>query len=213
MIFLGRQQLQVLLAGNLDVDAQTVGVEAGFVHQLAAGAGDALQVDVAVEAVHQAQIFGHAHQALHRVVGIAHHAAAQEEALDVIAAVELDGQVHQLADRQRGARQIVAAAVDAVGTVVDAIVGQHHLQQGDAAPVLGKAVADAHAAYGVAQHAGAVGAHRSAARTGDVVLGRLGQYLQFIQYIFVHNHSPESLTIGRTKIQKSLHPDAQKAYF
>ena len=163
--------------------------------------------------MHQAQGFGHAHQALHRVVGIAHHAAAQEEALDVIAAVELDGQVHQLADRQRGARQVVAAAVDAVGTVVDAIVGEHHLEQGDAPPVFGKAMADAHATHRVAHHARLAPPHGAARRARHVVLGRLGQYLQFIQYIFVHNHSPESLTIGRTKIQKSLHPDAQKANF
>ena len=61
---------------------------------------------------------GNAHQAFHRVIGITHHPTAQEKPFDIVAAIELHGEVYKLGHRQRGTRQVVAAAVDAVGADV-----------------------------------------------------------------------------------------------
>lgn len=69
-----------------------------------------------------AEVLGNAHQAFHRVIGITHHPTAQEKPFDIVAAIELHGEVYKLGHRQRGTRQVVAAAVDAVGAVVDAIL-------------------------------------------------------------------------------------------
>ena len=90
----GSQRAQTLLIGNLDVDAQAVGIAPRLIHQLLAASRYALHVDVAIEAVHGAQVFDHPYQPLHRVIGIAHHPRAEEKPLDVVAAIELDRQFH-----------------------------------------------------------------------------------------------------------------------
>ena len=90
----GSQRAQTLLIGNLDVDAQAVGIAPRLIHQLLAASRYALHVDVAIEAVHGAQVFDHPYQPLHRVIGIAHHPRAEEKPLDVVAAIKLDGQFH-----------------------------------------------------------------------------------------------------------------------
>ena len=142
MVFLRGKQFQVLLLRYLDIDAETVGIKSCLIHQFAAGTGNALQMDISVETMDSAEVLGNAHQAFHRVIGITHHPTAQEKPFDVVAAIKLHGEVHKLGHRQRGTRQVVAAAVDAVGAVVDAIIGKHHFEQGNATAVLGKAVTD-----------------------------------------------------------------------
>ena len=173
------QGAQTLLIGNLDVDAQTVGIATRLINQLLAASRDALHVDVAIEAVHGAQVFDHPHQPLHRVIGIAHHARAEEKPLDVVATIELDGQFHQLTDGEGSPRQVVAAAVNAIGTVVDAIVGQHDLQKRDATTIRREAVADAPTRR-AADRPRLMLAGRAARRTRDIILGRLSQDLQFL---------------------------------
>ena len=172
---------EALFGGQLQVDAHAIGVEPALLDQLAATAGDALEVDVTVEAVRGAKVFDHAHHALHRVVRVTDDAGAEEEALDVVAAVELDGEVHELANGECGAWAVVRAAVHAVGAVEDAMVGEHDLQQRDAAAVGGEAVADADAADGVADSSRRVVPHRAARGARDVVLGGFGQDLQLFE--------------------------------
>ena len=187
VVFLGGQQLEILFRRDFQIDTEAVGIASGLAHQFLAGSGNALEVDISVEAVYLAQVFGHAYQAFHGVVGIAYHAGAEEKSFDVVAAVELDGEIHEFGDRESGPGNVVADTVDAIGTVVDAIVGEHDLEQGNAASVFGETVADAPSSHGVAETVfAAVPAHGSAGSAGNVVFGRFGQYLQFLDHLFVH---------------------------
>ena len=127
VVFFGRQQFQVFLLGNLYVHTEAVGIEPGFVYQFAAGSRDAFQVDVSVETMYQPQVFGYTHQAFHGVIGVAHYARAEEKPFYVVAAIKLDGEVYQLCHCEGGAGDVIASAVDAIGAIVDAIIGQHHL--------------------------------------------------------------------------------------
>ncbi len=74
MVFLRSEIFKRLFAWDLDVYAHAVGIASGFIDKLTRGSGDALEMDVAIEAVDQAQIFGYTGYALHCVVGVAHHA-------------------------------------------------------------------------------------------------------------------------------------------
>ena len=98
-VLLGRQPGQAGLAGELDVDAEPVGVAAGFGEEFGGGVGDGLQVDVAAEAVLLAQLAGDADDLLHRVVGAADDAGAEEQALDAVAAVEAEGELDDFVAR------------------------------------------------------------------------------------------------------------------
>ena len=128
VILVGSQQLQVAFGRDFDVDAHAVGVASGLGHQFAAGTGNAFQMDISVETMDSAEVLGNAHQTFHRVIGITHHPTAQEKPFDIVAAIELHGEVYKLGHRQRGTRQVVAAAVDAVGTIVNAIIGEHDFE-------------------------------------------------------------------------------------
>ena len=138
----GCKHFQVAFRRNLDVDAHSVGIQTGFGYQLPAGSGYAFQMYVAIEPL-RAQIFHNPHKPFHSVISVLHHARTQEQPLDVIAAVELHCYLHHLGGCKCGTADIVATAVDTVGAIEDAVVGQHHFQKRDAASVLGKAVADA----------------------------------------------------------------------
>lgn len=77
---------------------------------------------------------------LHGMIGVIQNARAQKQPLDVIPAVKFNGEIDQFGYRECCPRDIVAPAIDAVGTVVPAIVGQHDLQQRNTTSVFGKAV-------------------------------------------------------------------------
>ena len=96
--FFRREHLERLLLGNLDVHAHTVGVTASLRKQLLRGAGNAFEMDVAVEAVDEPQVAHDGREPLHRVVRVAHHPTRQKQSLDVITAVELHRDLLQLAD-------------------------------------------------------------------------------------------------------------------
>jgi hypothetical protein len=76
-------------------------------------------------------------------------------------------QADDLLHREAGAADVGAGAVDAVGAVEDAGVGQQDLEQRDAAPVRRIGVADAHA----------LGAGGGA---GGVVFRRIGEDLELL---------------------------------
>ena len=56
MVFLRRKEFQRLLLGNLDVHAHAVSIVPCLVEQFLRTTGDALQMDVAVEAMNETQI-------------------------------------------------------------------------------------------------------------------------------------------------------------
>ena len=188
MVLLWRQQFQRLLLGNLDVHAHAVGIAASLVEQFLRTARDALQVDVTIKAMHRPEVARNSCQPLHGVVGIAHHATRQEEPFDVVATIELHRDFLQLADRKRCSLDIVRAAIDAVGAVVHAVVGQHHLQQRDAAAVVGKRMADTHATHRRAHHTLLSFAHGTARRARHIVLRRLCEYPQLFHCLFCQHN-------------------------
>ena len=177
MILFGSEQFEVFLFGYFYVDAETVGIQPGFIHQFPARSGNAFQMDISVEAVHLTQIFRHAYQPFHCIVGTTDHTGTEKQAFDIVSPVKFNCQFHQFGHRQGGAGKIIAAPVDAVGTVVNTIIGQHDFEQGDAPSVFGKTVADSPSSYGIAQHARFVGAHCTAGCTGYIVLGGFCQNL------------------------------------
>ena len=126
----------------VDVHAHAVGQTPQGLDQLGGGAGDHLDVDVAPETELAPQERGRPDELGHSVVGAAPYRGAEEEALDVVAFVEGGRDLRDLPGREGGARHVVAAAVDAVGAVVDAVVGEQQFQQGHAAPVVAPGVAD-----------------------------------------------------------------------
>ena len=63
------------------------------------------------------------------VVGRLDDTRADEQPFDVVATIELDGQIGKLLGRESCALDLVAASVNAVGTIIDADVGHEHLEQ------------------------------------------------------------------------------------
>ena len=134
-LFVGGQAVQAVFAGQLHVDAHTVGQQPQRVHQFRRSAGDGLGVDIALELMLIAQDMDRPDHLLHRIIRAFDHPAGQEQPLDKIAAVKLDRQLRQLAGGEGRAPAIIAGAVDAVFAVVYTVVGHQHLEQADAAPV------------------------------------------------------------------------------
>ena len=182
LFLVGTQAAEAGLAGQLDVDAQPVGQQPQPAGEEGFGPGDGLGVDVAVEAVLLPQEPEGLDHGLGGAVGPAPHGGGEEQPLDVVAPVEGDGELRQLPGGEGGPRQVVGAAVDAVGAVVGAAIGQQHLQQGDAPAVGGEGVAAA-GGHGAAQPAGPGGAIQPAGGAGRVVLGRVGQDGQLVQQL------------------------------
>ena len=106
---------------------------------------------------------------------------------DVVALVELEGEGDDLLDREAGARGVGGAAVDAIGAVVEAPVGQQDLQQRDAAAVGRIGVADAHAAGRAEAGLAARALRRAGGGAGGVVLGGVGEDAQLRGKLRVHN--------------------------
>ncbi len=173
---LRRQGAQPGFGGQFDVDRQAVGVTPGAGQQFRRGLGNGLEVDVAGVAVFFAQLPGHLHHLLHGVVRIADDAAGEEQPLDVVALVEVQGERDHLVHAEARAWHIAGHAIDAIGAVVDAEVGQQNLQQRYAAAIGRIAVADAHALGAADTAAGArIALARAAGGAGGVVFGGIGQ--------------------------------------
>ena len=132
------------------------------------------------------KVFGDTDQALHRIVRIAHHARAEEQPLDVVPSIEFDGEVNEFAHGEGGTGNVVASPVDAIGTIINTYIREHHFEQGNASPVLCKTMADADTSHGISQRTRLVTTDRPATGAGNIVFGRFRQYLQFGKYVFVH---------------------------
>ena len=184
MVFLRCQHLQRRLVGNLDVHTHAVGISPRLTQQLTTCSRNALQVDVAIEMMHRPQVLGNCHQAFHRVVGIPHHPTAQEKSLDVVSAIELHHNLLQLMHSQGGTLDIVTPSVDAVGTIIHTIIGQHHFQKRDATSIIRKRVTDAHTSHRVPHHTLLTATHSATRRARDIVFRRFRQYPQLLQGLF-----------------------------
>ncbi len=174
------------LIRNLQIHAHPVGIQSGLTHQFGAGTGNTLQMDVSVEFVDGPQVPGHSHQTFHGIIRIPYHTRTEEKPFDIIPAVELHSKVHQFGHGEGRPRDVIGPAVYAVGTVIDAVICQHHLQQGDAPAVLSEAVTDSHSTHSASQIPVLPLAHGPARRARHVILRRIRQYLQFLQGPFIH---------------------------
>ena len=112
----------------------------------------------------------------HGIIGCADDTRTQKQTFDIISPVKFDSKFHKLADTESSSSQIVAASVDAVGAIVNAVVGKHDFKQRHTTPVLGKTVANAPACC-AANSARRAFARGATGCTRNVVLGRLGKNL------------------------------------
>ena len=99
-----------------------------MLNQFRGSARDGFGMNITIEAVFMAQDRQTADHAFHGVIRILDHAGGKKEALDIIAAEKADGEFRQFPGREDGPGHIVAAAVDAVFTVADTIVGHQDFQ-------------------------------------------------------------------------------------
>ena len=187
--FIGCQQVQAALAGQLHVHAQTVGQIPQLLHKLRAGAGDGLGVDIPAETVLVAQQPQHGQHPLGGVVRGAQHRAGQKQPFDIIATVELHCQLCQLPGCKGSPGNIVGLAVDAIAAVKGAAVGHEDFQQADAAAVGGKGVA-APRCITAAHGSGPRRAGSPAGGAGDIIFGTVGQDGQLIHECLFHKNAP-----------------------
>lgn len=177
-VLFGGESGETFLSGELDVDADAVGVFASLVDELLGGFGDGFEVDVAAEVMVFAQGAGNLVDLLHGVVGVANDAGAEEEAFDVVTLVEVESELYHFLRSEARAWGVAGAPVDAVVAVVNTGVGEENLEEGDAASVGGVAVADSCSAGGaegfriLSRGVSLVGAATGA---GGVVFGGVGE--------------------------------------
>src|SRR5210317_1883720 len=98
-------------------------------------------MDVAIESLLSQQLYG-LDQPFHRVVRTLHNTGAQKQPFNVIAPVKISGQRHDFSRCKGRPGDIIAAATDTVGTIVNAEIGVKDFQQRYAATVFGIRMAD-----------------------------------------------------------------------
>ncbi|MDR6956625.1 hypothetical protein J2W43_000588 [Pseudomonas brassicacearum] len=175
-LFFRSQSLEAHLGGQLDVHAQSIGQSSCLFNQHRVGIGNGLEMDVAAKPVLFSQQPRHSYQLLHGVIRRTNDAGAQEQTTDAVAAIKIQGQPHHLLRREAGPWHIAGATVDTVLAVVQAEVGQQHLQQRDTAPIRRVAVTDPHAIGGAQPFAAsraALGSTTAGAR--GIVFGSVGE--------------------------------------
>ena len=101
------------------------------------------------------------------------HTGTQKQAFDIVASVKFDYQLTDLIRGKCGTAAVVVGAALAVATVIDTVVTQQDLQQGDTSAVPGKTVADA-GGTGIAKRALFSAAVYTAGSTGYIVFCRIG---------------------------------------
>jgi len=75
-VFLRRKSLERNLRWQLNIDADAIGVESSFAHQLTAGAGNNFEVDIAAELLFNPQYFRHSNHPFHRYIRTLHNRRA-----------------------------------------------------------------------------------------------------------------------------------------
>ena len=99
--FSGASLARLASSGHLDVDAEAVGISAGFGDQRVIGFRNGLEMDVAAKMMLLAQFPRHADHLFHGVVGAADDAGGEKQSLDIIAAIEVERQFHDFIDVKR----------------------------------------------------------------------------------------------------------------
>ena len=178
----GSQLRQIAVPGQLHVGAEAIGPLSGFQHQSFRCAWNSFQVNISAEAVIDSKELGHAHQLFHRVIGTLNNARAEKQPFDVIPFVKFDGEEHNLFGGKPRPGSVAGDAIDAIAAVIDAIVCQQQLEQGNTASVRCIAVANPDA-VGVTQPARNASAFGAAAGARGVVLGSIGQNTQLLLYL------------------------------
>ncbi len=145
-VLFGSEVLERPLIGYFDVYAHSVGIQSRLIDKFARCSGNALQVNVTVEAMHGAQLLSHPCKPLHRIVGIAHDTRAEKQTFDIVSAIKLHRHLNDLAHRHCSPLYVVAATIYAVGAVIHTVVRKHNLKQGYATPIVGKTMTNANSA-------------------------------------------------------------------
>lgn len=190
-----RQAGDAVVRRQFDVERQPVGMKPRLLDQMRRCFGDRLQMDIAAEIMRQAQLADDPDHLLHRVVGRANDAGRKEEPFDIIAAVEFQSQPDDLLRREARAFDIAGGAIDAIGAVVDAEIGQQYLQKRNAPPVRGIGMTDARPLGRTEPAArGRIAFLRTAGGTGGVIFGGIGKNGQafgkrllhpYVRYMFL----------------------------
>jgi len=81
-------------------------------------------VNVSVEFVHKAKVFGYPDKPFHGIIGIADDSGAEEESFDIVASVEINGEVYNFGHGESCAGDVIALSVNTIGTIVDAVIGK-----------------------------------------------------------------------------------------
>ncbi len=139
-IFFRSEKLQACFVRNFNIDTESVCVKSGFAYEFLAGTGNAFHVDIAVEMVDFAEVFDCFYQPFHRVVGIADNTGTQEQPFNVVPPVKFDGKLNEFCNRECSPRDVIAPAIDAIGAIVYAIIGEHDFEQGNTSSVFCKTV-------------------------------------------------------------------------
>ncbi len=191
-LLLRREFLQGILARQLDIDREAIGIKPRLLDQGRVGIRNRLEVDVAAKTVLLAQHLRDPHQLLHRVVGRADDPRGQKQPLDVVAAIEVERQPHDLLGREARPLHVAGDPVHAIKAVVDAMIGEQQLQERDAAAVRRIGMTDAVAG----DRADAACLDRvlaglgTAGGTGGVVFRRVGQDREFRSKIQPSHRAP-----------------------
>src|SRR4029078_4480102 len=101
-----------------------------------------LEMDVSGKSMHASQCSSDVDQLLHRVVRPANDSRAEEQPFDVMAAIDLQSQPNDFIGCETRATNAARFAIDAVRAIVDAVVGEENLEEGNAAAVRRVAVTD-----------------------------------------------------------------------
>ena len=174
-MFFRRELIESVLSGKLHIDAETIGPLPGFVDQLMGCLRNRLQVDVALKPIFGPQRLRGADQVLHRIVAVLDYAGAEKEAFYIVSPVEVHRDPDDFFYIKAGPADAARAAVYAIRTVVDAVVSEKDLEQGDAATIRGVAMADSHSVRRAKSDFPAFAAPRSAAGTRGIVFCGVGE--------------------------------------
>ena len=135
-------------------------------------------MDISVEVIAGPQKLQRPVHLLGGIGGVPADTGTEKKPFDVVAPVKLRDKSADFLRSKSSARGLVGDAVDAVFAVVDTVVAQKDLQQGDAAAVGGKTVADA-GGKGISKASLLSFPVDAAGCAGDIVLCRIRENIQF----------------------------------
>ncbi|MOA00514.1 hypothetical protein D3C78_1198830 [compost metagenome] len=138
-----RETANAAIGRQFDIDRKTIRIKPRLLDQPGRRFGNGFQVDIAAKTMGNAQFTRHAHHLFHRVIGGADDAGGQEQPLDIVAPIKLQRQPNHFFWRKPRSLDIAGRAVDAIGAIIDAEIGQQNFQERNAAPVRRIGMADA----------------------------------------------------------------------